>query len=85
MSKLTRLSIGKVSNKAINLLANTAGMVATAMAITTSVAVFTQSAEAYTSCSTDSWGNTSCSGTNSNGNSYSGSCSSDSWGSTACY
>lgn len=62
MSKLTRLSIGKVSNKAINLLANTAGMVATAIAITTSVAVFTQSAEAYTSCSTDSWGNTNYSG-----------------------
>lgn len=47
MSKLTCFTNGKVSNKALNLLANTAGMVATAIAITTTAAVFTPSAKAY--------------------------------------
>ena len=61
MTKLTRYANGKVSNKALNLLANTAGMVATAIAITTSVAVFTPSAEAYTTCH-EIGGSTYCNG-----------------------
>ena len=63
MTKLTRFANGKVSNKALNLLANTAGMVATAIAITTSVAVFTPAANAYTTCShNDFIGTTTCNG-----------------------
>ena len=47
MSKLTRITNGKVSNKAINVIANTAGMIATAIAVSTAVAVFAPSANAY--------------------------------------
>ena len=37
-TKLTRFANGKVSNKALNLLANTAGMAAAALTLTTAVA-----------------------------------------------
>ena len=51
MIKLTRFVNGKVSNKALNLLANTSGMVATALTLTTALAlgaavIAPQSAEA---------------------------------------
>ena len=46
MTNLTRFTNGKVSNKAINVIANTAGMAATAFAVVAATAVFTPSAEA---------------------------------------
>ena len=51
MTKLTRFVNGKVSNKALNLLANTTGMVATAVTLTSALAlgaavIAPQSAEA---------------------------------------
>ena len=81
MTKLTRVINGKTSNKAVNLIANTAGMIATAIAITTSVAVFTPAANAYTTCSTDMWGGTNCYG--SGGSSFSA--DTDMWGNTNYY
>ena len=46
MTKLTRFTNGKVSNMALNLLANTAWMVATALTLTTAVLLITSAASA---------------------------------------
>ena len=46
MNAITKVANGKTSNVALNLLANTAGMIASAVAITTAVAVFTPASEA---------------------------------------
>ena len=46
MTNLIALINGKAQNKAINLLANTAGMIATGLAVATAAAVFTPAAEA---------------------------------------
>lgn len=46
MSKLTRFTNGKVSNGALNAIANTAGMIATALTLTTAVAIAAPAARA---------------------------------------
>lgn len=45
---ITKVANCKSSNVALNVIANTAGMIASAVAITTAVAVFTQAAKADT-------------------------------------
>ena len=61
MTKLTRFANGLISNKPLNLLANAAGMAASALALTTTFAILTPNAEAYTTCH-EIGGSTYCNG-----------------------
>ena len=54
MNAITKVTNGKTSNVALNVIANTAGMIASAVAITTAVAVLAPAAKADTIYQ-DSW------------------------------
>ena len=47
MTKLARIIFGKFSNKALNIIVNAAGLIATALTITTVVAVFAPDADTF--------------------------------------